>query len=142
MLFLGLKLKQVRNIVVFLICWFWFYSRLVKTSSVTCGKRECICSARYPANSMLYTIVYWRCFPIVLICCVTKSYLRGHLITPLNEIQMDVKHTYKVLIFSICMFRFFNLNWLIADEIELASRFVGVIPVTLQIIPSKKNPEV
>lgn len=40
------------------------------------------------------------------------------------------------------MFRFFNSNWLIADEIELASRFVGVISVSLQIIPSKKKPEV
>lgn len=40
------------------------------------------------------------------------------------------------------MFRYFNSNWLIADEIEIASMFVGVVSVTLQIIPSKKKSQV
>lgn len=37
------------------------------------------------------------------------------------------------------MFRYFNSNWLIPDEIELTSMFVGVASVTLQIIPSRKD---
>lgn len=53
--FLCLKLKEVSNTVVFLICWFWFLSRLAKTHPVTCRKTEFICSATYPANSVLHT---------------------------------------------------------------------------------------
>lgn len=37
------------------------------------------------------------------------------------------------------MFRYFNSNWQIPDEIELTSMFVGVASVTLQIIPSRKS---
>lgn len=39
------------------------------------------------------------------------------------------------------MFSYFNPNWLIADETELARKFVGVALVTLQIIPSEKKTE-
>lgn len=94
-------------------------------------------------DKSLNAIVYWRCFSIVLICCVTGSYLHGDLSTPLNEIQMDIKHRYNVFLYPVYVwFDFFNSKWLIADEIELASGLVGVISVTLQIIPSKKKPEV
>lgn len=40
------------------------------------------------------------------------------------------------------MFRTFNSNWLIEEEIELASRFVRVRAVTLQIIPPEEKPKV
>lgn len=40
------------------------------------------------------------------------------------------------------MFRTFNSNWLIEEETELASRFVRVRAVTLQIIPPEEKPKV
>lgn len=45
-----------------------------------------------------------------------------------------------VLIFSVCMFRFFYFK-LTAEETELASRFVRVVQPQ-EISPSKKNPAV
>lgn len=60
-------------------------------------------------------IVYWRCFSIVLICCVTRSYLHGDLITPLNEIQMDIKHTYNAFLYPVhvCFDFLIQSDWLL-----------------------------